>query len=136
MRDMANSRATITVAECYIICSETQGRFAMPAMKKSAVRGSRSGRPIMALLDLLGRRWSLRIIWELREDRALTSRGLRTACDEASPTIMQARLSELREAGFVELMPGDGYRLTALGRELSQNFAPLHRFAERWAKRG
>src|SRR3954447_11359943 len=110
----------------------------MPAMKKQAVRvrGSRSGRPVMALLDLLGRRWTLRIIWELREDCALTSRGLRTACDEASPTIMQARLSELREAGFVELMQGDGYRLTALGRELSENFAPLHRFAERWSKRG
>ena len=61
----------------------------MPAMKKAAVRGSRTGRPIMALLDLLGRRWTLRIIWELREDRALTSRALRTACDEASPTIMQ-----------------------------------------------
>ena len=103
--------------------------------KKTVVRGSRTGRPIMALLDLLGRRWTLRIIWELR-DGPLTSRALRTACDEASPTIMQARLSELREAGFVELMPGDGYRLTALGRELSQNFAPLHRFAERWAKRG
>ena len=51
----------------------------MPAMKKTAVRGSRTGRPIMALLDLLGRRWTLRIIWELREDRALTSRALRTA---------------------------------------------------------
>ena len=107
----------------------------MPAMKKTAVRGSRTGRPIMALLDLLGRRWTLRIIWELREDRRLTSRALRTACDEASPTIMQARLSELREAGFVELVAGDGYRLTALGKELSQNLLPLHRFAERWAKR-
>jgi len=108
----------------------------MPAMKKTAVRGSRTGRPIMALLDLLGRRWTLRIIWELREDRALTSRALRTACDEASPTIMQARLSELREAGFVELVAGDGYRLTARGKELSENFQPLSRFAERWAKRG
>src|SRR5450759_58084 len=71
----------------------------VPAMKKRAVRGSKSGRPIMALLDLLGRRWSLRIIWELRDDRSLTSRALRTACDEASPTILQTRLSELREAG-------------------------------------
>lgn len=108
----------------------------MPAMKKTAVRGSRTGRPIMALLDLLGRRWALRIIWELREDRRLTSRALRTACDEASPTIVQARLSELREAGLVELVAGDGYRLTALGKELMENIAPLHRFAERWAKRG
>ena len=107
----------------------------MPAMKKTAIRGSRTGRPIMALLDLLGRRWTLRIIWELREERALTSRELRTACDEASPTIMQARLSELREAGLVELEPGGGYRLTGLGKELMENFMPLHRFAERWAKR-
>ncbi len=45
-----------------------------------AVRGSKSGRPIMALLDLLGRRWMLRIIWELRNG-PLTSRALRQACD-------------------------------------------------------
>ncbi|MBW8903388.1 MAG: helix-turn-helix transcriptional regulator, partial [Bradyrhizobium sp.] len=74
----------------------------MPALRKSAVRGSRSGRPIMALLDLLGRRWSLRIIWELRE-QSMTSRALRSACDEASPTVLQARLSELRDAGLIEL---------------------------------
>jgi DNA-binding HxlR family transcriptional regulator len=102
--------------------------------KPSAVRGSRSGRPIMALLDLLGRRWTLRIIWELR-DTPLTSRALRTACDDASPTIVQARLSELREAGLVALEPGDGYSLTALGRELEQTFLPLSRFAERWSRR-
>ena len=106
------------------------------AMKKRTIRGSRSGRPIMALLDLLGRRWSLRIAWELRDDRAMTSRALRGACDEASPTILQTRLTELREAGLVELVTGDGYRLTALGRELTETFLPLHRFAERWAKRG
>jgi DNA-binding HxlR family transcriptional regulator len=106
----------------------------MPAMKKSAARGSRSGRPIMALLDLLGRRWSLRIIWELREDRSLTSRALRAACDEASPTVLQTRLTELREAGFVELMPASGYRLTTIGKELFDSFLPLQRFAERWSK--
>ena len=72
-------------------------------MKKRSVRGSRSGRPVMALLDLLGRRWTLRIVWELRDDRRLTSRALRSACDEASPTILQTRLTELREAGLVEL---------------------------------
>jgi len=104
-----------------------------PAPKKRSVRGSRTGRPIMALLDLLGRRWTLRIIWELRE-AALTSRALRSACDKASPTILQTRLSDLREAGFVELIAGDGYRLTEMGRELLETFQPLHRFAERWSK--
>jgi DNA-binding HxlR family transcriptional regulator len=99
------------------------------------VRGSTTGRPIMALLDLLGRRWSLRIIWELRGE-PLTSRALRAACDDASPTVLQARLTDLREAGLVELVPESGYRLTALGRELFEEFMPLHRFAERWSKRG
>jgi DNA-binding HxlR family transcriptional regulator len=104
-----------------------------PAMKKRVVRGSRTARPIMALLDLLGRRWTLRILWELREG-PLTSRALRTACDEASPTVMQTRLTELRDAGLIELLAGDGYGLTGLGLELNETFLPLHRFAERWSK--
>jgi DNA-binding HxlR family transcriptional regulator len=100
---------------------------------KRRVRGSRTGRPIMVLLDLLGRRWALRILWELRNG-ALTSRALRTACDEASPTVLNERLKELREADFIEL--GDaGYALTALGRELSEKFMPLHHFAEKWSGR-
>jgi DNA-binding HxlR family transcriptional regulator len=97
------------------------------------VRGSRSGRPIMALLDLLGRRWTLRILWELR-DQPLTSRALREACDDASPTVLQKRLVELRQAGFVALDPLGGYGLTETGRELHGTFLPLHRFAERWGK--
>jgi DNA-binding HxlR family transcriptional regulator len=107
--------------------------MAKQAMKKTAVRGSRSGRPIMALLDLLGRRWSLRILWELRE-ATLTSRALREACDDASPTVLQARLAELRQAGFVELAAASGYRLTETGKELLGTFLPLHKFAERWRR--
>jgi DNA-binding HxlR family transcriptional regulator len=100
---------------------------------KRRVRGSRTGRPIMVLLDLLGRRWALRILWELRNG-ALTSRALRAACDEASPTVLNERLKELRKADFIEL--GDaGYALTALGRELSEKFMPLHHFAEKWSGR-
>jgi DNA-binding HxlR family transcriptional regulator len=102
-------------------------------MTKRAVRGSRTGRPIMALLDLLGRRWTLRILWELREN-TLTSRALREACDDASPTVLQARLAELRQAGFVELAPA-GYRLTETGKQLLGTLLPLHRFAERWKGR-
>src|ERR1035438_10591410 len=91
------------------------------AVKKRRVRGSTTGRPIMVLLDLLGRRWSLRILWELRE-QTLTSRALRAACDEASPTVLQARLSELREAGLVELAATGGYGPTPLRRGPFQNF--------------
>ena len=100
-------------------------------VKKQAVRGSRTGRPIMALLDLLGRRWTLRIAWELR-DAPLTSRALRTACDDASPTVINDRLTELRAAGLVEKIDGGGYRLTSGGRELFHLFVPLQTFADRW----
>jgi DNA-binding HxlR family transcriptional regulator len=101
---------------------------------KRAVRGSRTGRPIMALLDLLGRRWTLRILWELRES-TLTSRALREACDDVSPTVLQARLADLRQAGFVELASPSGYRLTETGKELLGTFLPLHKFADRWKER-
>lgn len=83
-----------------------------------AVRGSKSGRPIMALLDLLGRRWTLRIIWELRNG-PLTSRALRQACDDASPTVLQARLGDLKAAGLVESVPTEGYCLTIAGANSS-----------------
>ena len=100
-------------------------------MVKKRVRGSRTGRPIMVLLDLLGRRWTLRLIWELREQ----PRRFRELQDSigASPTVVNTRLAELREARLVELDPDTGYRLTALGQELLQLFLPLHRWAERWA---
>ncbi len=102
-------------------------------LRHGPVRGSRTGRPIMVLLDLFGRRWSLRVLWELRE-QSMTSRALRAACDEASPTVLNERLKELREAGFIEMVPASGYGLTDMGRELLETLLPLHRFAERWGK--
>ena len=97
------------------------------------VRGSRTGRPIMALLDLLGRRWALRAIWELRPG-PLSSRALRAACGGISPTVVSDRMTELREAGLVALEPAAGYALTPLGHELIERFAPLGAWAERWAE--
>lgn len=112
--------------------AQAHKRNARPT-KRPSVRGSRTGRPIMALLDLLGRRWTLRILWELRE-RSLTSRALREACDDASPTIIQTRVAELRAANLLELNPSRGYGLTAEGQNLLEMLLPLHQFAERWSK--
>jgi DNA-binding HxlR family transcriptional regulator len=97
------------------------------------VRGSKTGRPIMALLDLLGRRWQLRVIWELSR-KPMNFRDLRAACGDISPTILNTRLSELRDAGIVTLAD-DGYALTKDGRELIDEFMGLHAWAERWARR-
>ena len=96
------------------------------------VRGSATGRPIMALLDLLGRRAALRVIWELRGER-MTFRALLDAAD-TNPSVLNARLGELREAGVVEHLD-DGYGLTGEGRGLLEKLAPLHAWAESWARR-
>ena len=88
----------------------------------------------MAALDLLGRRWALRVLWELREG-ALMFRELRTRCDEVSPTVLNQRLAELREAGIVAHEAGSGYALTADGETLLEALAPLHDWAARWARR-
>ncbi len=104
----------------------------MTSPSRKPVRSSKTGRPIMVLLDLVGRRWTLRVIWELREG-PLTSRALRERCDDVSPTVLQSRVRELRDAGLVGLKSPGGYFLTPLGRELGQEIMGLYRFAERWA---
>lgn len=100
----------------------------------ASVKGSRTGRPVMALLDLLGRRWVLRILWELRET-SLTFRELRERCDAMSPTVLNQRLRELRDADIVVLQEPYGYALTRQGKRLLEAFTPLQRWAERWQKK-
>ena len=94
------------------------------------VRGSRTGRAIMALLDLLGRRWTLRILWELNAGRQ-NFRELRARCDGMSPSVLNLRLAELREAGIVD-HADDGYGLTRSGRDLLKAFTPLNDWSKRW----
>jgi DNA-binding HxlR family transcriptional regulator len=96
------------------------------------VRGSRTGRPVMALMDLLGRRGSLRVLWELRDGHPQSFRLLRASADGMSPSVLNARLKELRDAAVVELGES-GYTLTSRGRELLRHLAPLNRWAEAWA---
>lgn len=85
----------------------------------------------MAILDLLGRRWSLRILWELRGEAPLTFRALRSACDAVSPTVLQQRLKELRSARLVS--HDGGYALTGTARRLLPTLLALHDWAEIWA---
>jgi DNA-binding HxlR family transcriptional regulator len=88
----------------------------------------------MALLDLLGRRWALRILWELR-DGPITFRDLRTRCDEVSPTVLNDRLRELRETGIVEARDGEGYACTEHGEALVKALEPLSEWAAAWGRR-
>jgi DNA-binding HxlR family transcriptional regulator len=85
----------------------------------------------MVLLDLLGRRWTLRILWELR-DGPLSFRALQSACERVSPTVMNNRLRELREAELVVLRKPEGYALTELAKELGEFLIPMDEWAKRW----
>ena len=96
------------------------------------VRGSRSGAPVMALLDLLGRRWAMGVLWTLAEGEPMTFRKLQAACETISPGVLNKRLAELRQAGFVT-RADEGYAVTPLGRRAFDLIAPLGAFAKDWA---
>ena len=96
--------------------------------------GSRTRRPVMALLDLLGRRWVLRILWELREPAA-NFRELQARCDGMSSSMLAGRLEDLRAADVVERRDEGGYGLTSEGEALLKALLPLNAWAERWERR-
>ncbi|MFG2564963.1 winged helix-turn-helix transcriptional regulator [Streptomyces sp. NPDC048567] len=96
------------------------------------VRGSESGRPVMAALDLLGRRWTMRILWELSQAPA-GFRELQRRCERMSSSVLSTRIEELSAARLLAL-DGDGYHLTPLGRDLIEALSPLNAWSRRWAE--
>jgi DNA-binding HxlR family transcriptional regulator len=93
-------------------------------------RGSRTGRPIMVALDLLGRRGALRILWELRHGAPMTFRVLQAAA-ETNPALLNTRLAELRLARLV-VHDGSGYLLTPIGKKLLVALQPFSEWAHTW----
>ncbi|MBS2539313.1 helix-turn-helix transcriptional regulator [Catenulispora sp. NF23] len=86
----------------------------------------------MAAFDLFGRRWILRILWELR-DEPLGFRPLQQRCDGMSSSVLQQRLTELQESLLVERDESGAYRLTQLGADARHEMRGLMRWSERWA---
>jgi DNA-binding HxlR family transcriptional regulator len=85
----------------------------------------------MAALDLLGRRWAMRILWELSQ--APTGfRDLQRRCDRMSSSVLSTRLDELIDARLLALHD-DGYHLTDLGEGLVDALRPLNAWSRRWA---
>ncbi|QUR69832.1 transcriptional regulator [Mycobacterium spongiae] len=84
----------------------------------------------MVVLDVLGRKGALRILWELRHD-PLRFRALQQAC-ETNPGSLNTRLKELRDLGVVDHTEA-GYHLTPKGRELGVLLTALYAWAEDWA---
>ncbi len=94
------------------------------------IRETETSAGLALALDHFGRRWALRVIWELRGE-PLKFRALRAACGGISPSVMQARLQQLRDLGLIEQIPGLGYRHTAAGQQLFRVIAPLGEWADR-----
>ncbi len=87
----------------------------------------------MAALDLLGRRWALRILWELRNG-PVGARELRDRCDSMSSSVLYDRLRELRLAGIVGQRSDDTYELTSIGADLQRALEPLVAWSNTWAQ--
>ena len=61
----------------------------------SQVRGSKTGKPIMALLDLLGRTWALGIIWNLEQGPA-TFRELQQRCEQILTDLIKYPIKRIK----------------------------------------
>src|SRR5688572_21960827 len=96
------------------------------------MRSSTCSRPLVTLLELLGQRWMMRILWELRGGAVLTFRKLQQRCDGVSPAVQNDRLAKLRLAGLVEHATPAGYRLTAAGVSLAHALLQLDGWAQGW----
>lgn len=93
-----------------------------------------SERAVESVLDLLGRRWALRLVWELRRS-TLSFSELRERTG-ISPSVLSARLGELIDAGVLERETGRRYRLSGRGRELARILYDLNRWAEHHKESG
>ncbi|WP_019616321.1 winged helix-turn-helix transcriptional regulator [Psychromonas ossibalaenae] len=96
------------------------------------VRGSKTGKPIMALFDLLGRTWCMGIIWQLSLSNA-TFRQLQARCEDISPTLLNKRLHELAQLGLVKKTE-TGYGLTEQASALALLIKPMGPWARSWAE--
>ena len=102
-----------------------------PPRPGQEVRGSTTGRPLMAAMDLLGRRWALRILWELR-DGPTGARALRAKCDGMSSSVLYERLHELMASGLIARRDEE-YVLSDIGAALGSALKPLDAWAETWS---
>ena len=85
----------------------------------------------MAALDLLGRRWALRIVWELR-DGAVGARDLQRRCDGMSSSVLYQRLTELQNANLLVKDTVGAYRLSEIGARLGGALSPLIEWSSDW----
>jgi DNA-binding HxlR family transcriptional regulator len=133
---METDRLGTLLAETEIgACVETTARYSMTrsAPDSGRGRGAATGWPMTTALDLLGRRWAMRILWELRYG-AVRATELQSRCDQMSTSVLYQRLRELADAGLIQQDESDAYLLTDLGLGLSESLNPIDDWARRWSR--
>jgi DNA-binding HxlR family transcriptional regulator len=88
---------------------------------------------MLALLDLLGRRWALRILWELRV-RPASFQALQRRCDSMSTSVLSQRLGELRDAQLIEKDQAGDYTLSEHGARLLTRLDGIDEWTQDWAR--
>jgi DNA-binding HxlR family transcriptional regulator len=88
---------------------------------------------MLALLDLLGRRWALRVLWELRLEPA-SFQALHRRCDSMSTSVLSQRLAELRDAQLIERDQAGSYALTEAGSILLSRLDGIDEWTQEWAR--
>lgn len=96
--------------------------------------------PICGLIDLLGRKWTLHLVWTIREEGSVRFNELKRRAEGISPRVLSDRLDQLAEQGLVDRIDHDTepphveYRLTAKGEGLDEVFAAYLDWAEAWSE--
>jgi DNA-binding HxlR family transcriptional regulator len=90
----------------------------------------------MALLDLLGRRWSLRVLYEVHQEGALGFAEIAARAAGISPSVLSQRLRDLVDAGLLVARDDGRYAPGHDAAQLSRLLLDLDAWAKRWARRG
>ena len=106
---------------------------AVPIPRSSQIVRS-DDQAMLALLELLSRRWAMRVLWELRDGR-LGFRVLQRRCDYMSSSVLTQRVNDLRANGLVDVDPNGSWALSRHGDDVIGILSPLSPWAKRWAKR-
>lgn len=84
---------------------------------------------IHAAMDLLGQRWTMRVIWEL-EPGPLGFLELRRRMGNCSSSVLADRLVTLAAAQVVEKQTDRTYRITTTGQSLAQALDHVWKWAD------
>ncbi len=93
--------------------------------------------PATGLVQIIGRKYSMRLLTVIGEHQSIRFNDLQIAMDDMSSSTLTIRLNELESAGLINLQmyseapPRVEYNLTKDGRKLRQSLFTLSKYSSR-----